>query len=360
MKPGYAINNNKNFSVKTQLTSLLLAVLLLLSLSAHAQINIPLHKGLRPSFSTEPLNLTMQRDIDNTRDAFRISAVIASKSTFNFQDTASINKDSIDKLTKKQLTDLDYRIKPLLNIQRQQATYATVAQLNKISRFQPIISAGVSNIFQNQRGNAVGSISLGLQYRATNFNPVLVNEDEADYKIDPHYLYVAWSTSTAKSDDSANVLKTIVFPELAKSDFIIGWHRDVIKGNILRGWTAELTFTTYKDSTNKYLSRSESLIGGHFWAFTGTIPGLNVPAGLKILAYGNVINIDPKYNRDLQIITNGAKLHNTFFNLGCRIQAEVNGANIFFNGKYILNPHGEVESPDLLRFVYTIGTLVSL
>gem|GEM_PF-3406520 len=351
---------------------------------AYSQINIPLHKGLRPTtgWSQKLPTTHLSDNIDSATNSYRerllqrhkelandnFDAQSTSYSEFRniprssemiskFMTLDSVGKLSYANLEKGDKQYVDSLISKVKNRYANIETYKTAALLNENSRYQPLISGGVNNIVQNGQ-SAIGSINIGLQYRISKFRTG--KTDKSGQRIDPHYVYVAWNASTAKSADSSNIFKAILFPELAKSDFIIGWHRDVIKGDFVFGWMAEVSLNTYKDSTNQKLFRSESFTGGYQVTFLGNLPNVNLPAGLKVLAYGNVINIDPKYNEGLNALINNTPIHNTFFNLGLRVQAEVNGANLFFNGKYILNPHGDVTSPDLVRFVYTVGALVGL
>lgn len=346
---------------------LLLLLIMLGGMDAYGQLNIPLHKGLRPinNLKGELPNVRMQYLMDSAEKRLRNDAALKMRREhLQSSDTSSDQPQPFSMLTKKEQDMIDEQIGPELNKYKEEATYRTVAILNEqTSRIQPLITGGINNIFQGSYG-ATGNLSLGLQYRITSFRPDFkTNNNDAKknkYRIDPHFIYTAWSTATAKSADSANIFKSIIFPELAQSDFIVGWHHDIIEGNFVRGWMAEASFTSYKDTAGKVLFRSENLTGGYWVSFTGNLPSLNVPAGFKALLYFNVVNIDPKYNDGLNKATDTAAMHNTFFNAGIRIQAEVNGASLFFNGKYILNPQHNVVNPDFVRFVYTVGTLVSL
>lgn len=337
--------------------------------NAYAQVNIPIFKGLRryDDVTAEPYNITLQKNVK----AEEIK-LLSEKATMRIQE---MNNDSLNqeliKINSTGFVNLQYKSKfKLLSAEdrrdidtdameelkqiKEKEVQKIVDELNEeTSRFQPLVTGGINNITQDGNSAAVGNLALGMQYRITAFK-------NKGTKIDPHYIYAVWNASTAKSDDSANIMKAVLFPEIAKNDFIVGWHRDVIVDNQIRGWYAEASFTTYKDTTNTHLFRSESFLAGYQWAVTGNIPGVNWPGGFKVQAYGNVINIDPKYNEGLEKVTNGVVVHNTFFNLGCRIQAEINKATLFFNGKYILNKSTTDMNPDFVRFVYTVGTVVSL
>ncbi len=321
---------------------------------------MPVHKGLKPvlGFTTEIPTIRAQRLIDSTEKSLRN---LTAKRLFTTDrigapgSTSNIPAPTYSSLRKASRKKVDTEIHSQIAEYKDQRHFEAETILNEgTSRFQPLISGGLSNIMNNGRSSSIGSITLGLQYRITNF------KQRSGNKIDPHYIYAAWNTSTAKSNDTASFIKTVTFPELAKSDFILGYHNDIIEGNFVRGCLAEISFTTYRDTANTHLFRSESLLLGYQVSFLGNLPNLIVPAGFKALLYGNIINVDPKYNSGYNSLTAESDIHNTFFNLGLRVQADVNGATLFFNGKYILNPHKNITNPDLIRFVYTIGTLVSL
>jgi hypothetical protein len=290
--------------------------------------------------------------IDSSRDNLREG--IAREFQFkNFNSADNETQDKIDSMVTEKLWSI-----------KAYETDNTVEFLNEnTSRFQPLITGGVGDVNQQSITGSAGSgiVTLGLQYRITRFKAKMLSKSR--YVVDPHYIYVAWNALAAKSDDSSNILKRVLFPELTKNDFILGYHHDVTEGNFTRGIFGEVSFATYNDtltSVKDSLFRTQNFTLGYQVSFTGNLPNLNVPAGFKAQVYCNIINIDPKYNAGVRRVTKNENLHHTFFNIGARIQAEVNGATLFFNGKYILNPHGGVSDPDLVRFVYTVGTLVSL
>ncbi|RYZ51435.1 MAG: hypothetical protein EOP49_11745 [Sphingobacteriales bacterium] len=355
---------------------LLLSTIALASVNiAGAQVHTPLHKGLRPvtNATGTPLNVQMVQRVDSVERALQYNAALdlgmlrlvspntlvvlhqspgeKAVDTIRF-DIVAGKSSALALLSDKQRDTIESSIAPYIRAYRRQELMTTALQLNEAtSRFQPLIAGGLTNILQP--GSSSGNLTLGVQFRLT---PFKVKGDV----IDPHYLYAAWSASTAKSGDTSNLLKSIVFPELAKNDFIFGWKHESIKGNLVKGLFAEVRLTTFADTSKKWLFRSESLVAGYQWAFMGSLPLLQVPAGFRIQPYLNVVNIDSKYREGLDKATNNVPVYGTFFNVGCRIQADIGGAALFFNGKYILNKQGELKEPDMVRFVYTIGTAVAL
>lgn len=333
----------------------LLALAMLINGMAAAQVNIPIHKGqtsLLGRASGVPSLRLVQR-IDSARTSMRYE--VMGKQEKTLPDGTDRSSRAFFMLPKSQRKNIDSNITVTLDNFKDIAYENAAEQLNEdASWIQPLLSAGLNNIVRNGNSTAIGNLTIGAQIRITPF------KQTTDHRIDPHFIYVAWNTSSVKSADSNNILKTLVFPELAKNDFIIGWHNEVYKGNITRGWAAEISLSTYKDSSGTKLFRSENFTFGYKWGFSDNLPHLNVPAGFQLFPYCNVINIDPKYNSSYGLITGNIPIHNTFFSLGLRVQAEISGATLYFNGKYIMNKHGDVSDPDLIRFVYTVGTLVAL
>lgn len=225
-----------------------------------------------------------------------------------------------------------------------------VDEMNRTKRWRPIASLGISGI-ENGLSTSKGVAQVGVAIRVTNYKLC------SNGWIDPAFVYAIYNVRTAVSNDTGSIQKSFLFPELNKRDFTLGWYSEFRRGRLKISPMAEFSLNKITDSTGtKHFVSNNFVIGAKFeiGAVADSINGF-----LSIFPYHAIINVDPKY-KDYELILKEAGAHHTFHCLGMNVTAEVNRVLLFCNMKYILNKEKEIISPDLKRFVYTVGTLVAL
>jgi len=224
--------------------------------------------------------------------------------------------------------------------------------LNQSSPVKVILNGAISNM-ENLK-QSYGSLAAGLQFRLTKYK---VGKNNS---IDPRFIYVMFNTKTATSPDSSSIQKTFLFPELNKRDFVLGYYSETIKNDWSYGPVAEFSMNRFVDTSDNKTFVSQCFLAG--WkvskAFKITSPNLNV--FLQFFPYYSVINVDPKFSKDYTGLLKEENIHATYHSIGLQTSVQIDNAVLFCNMKYILNKARGIQSPDLVRFIYTIGTSVSL
>jgi hypothetical protein len=225
-----------------------------------------------------------------------------------------------------------------------------VKKLNESNSFTPVVTAGVSNLENSKQ--TYGSLSFGLQFRLSKYKLTKNNW------IDPHFLYLIFSAKTASSPDSSSIQKTFMFPELNKRDFVIGYFWQFQKNDWTIAPTFEFSLNRFADTSNKKNFVSQSLTAGV--RFQKSLNFQNLKSFVSLYPYYSLITVDKKYSEDYEDLIKETKIPSTFHSFGLHVSAQFPNAILFCNMKYILNKEGELKSRDLKRFIYTIGTLLSL
>ena len=260
------------------------------------------------------------------------------------------NVDTDDKGNQKILAVTDSLYKKYTDSTEKQSLTAIVKKLNETSPFTPLLTAGVANLENTKQ--TYGSLSLGLQFRLSDFK-VTNNK-----WIDPHYLYLMFSAKTATSPDSSSIQKTLIFPELNKRDFVLGYFWQFQKNEWAISPTFEFSLNRFSDTANSKSFVSQSFTTG--LRVQKSFSFQNINSFVSLFPYYSLINVDKKYSEDYKELIKESKIPNTFHSLGLNASAQFPNAILFCNMKYILNKEGELKSRDLRKFVYTIGTLLSL
>lgn len=227
---------------------------------------------------------------------------------------------------------------------------ALIDTLNKRSPVEPIVTAGVTNLENTKQ--AYGSLSFGVQFRLSKHKRIGKNW------IDPQYLYLMFSAKTATSPDSSSIQKTFMFPELNKRDFVLGYFWNFIREDWTVAPTFEFSLNRFVDTAIKksFVSQSfnlgcrvqKSFVMGKQQSFVSLYP------------YYSLITVDKKYATDYKLLIGEPTIPSTFHSVGLHISAQIPNAILFCNMKYILNKEGDLQSRDLKRYIYTIGTLLAL
>ncbi len=232
-------------------------------------------------------------------------------------------------------------------------------EMNESSRFTPVFSIGL-NGFENFN-NLSGEASVGAIYRLSKYK--LIQNNKGDYIIDPLYCYGLTGVRTAKSSDSNNLVKTFLFPEIGKRDLVFGIifsERSNITRHMNYTWLTELSLNRFNDVANKKSYQTQSLMVGFKFTKTSLTDITDRNNWLEFFPYYMLIYTDPKYADDLAKYLNLSMLPTTVHTLGCRTTFQTNNAQFFCNMKYVLNDSKGINNPDLIRFVYTIGTNINL
>ncbi|MBX2906625.1 MAG: hypothetical protein KF744_11340 [Taibaiella sp.] len=252
------------------------------------------------------------------------------------------------------MTDLVYE--DLMMTAEDSATQALVDTFNKIVPVKVLATGGISKIEDVKQ--STGNLSFGLQFRLSEFRRV--TSGRAKNWIDPHYLYIMFNAKTASSSDTNSIQRSFLFPELSRRDFVLGYFWQFLKDD----WSIEPTFegslNRYADTSNSQMFRSESFLIGAKFAKSFTLPGLGIVSGFQLFPYYNIINVDSKYWTDYTAMVGATNSHPTFHNIGMQAVVQVDKAFIFCNMKYVLNKSDSNLNPDFVRFVYTLGGMVSL
>ena len=236
-----------------------------------------------------------------------------------------------------------------------------VLALNNESHVHFIAAGGISNIDDLRK--ATGNLSIGLQFRLSD-NKRVAGGAFKNW-IDPHYLYIMFNTRTGTSSDSEILVRTFLFPELHKRDFVIGYFWHLEKNDFGIEPLFEASLSRYSDSAKTKMFRTESFILGtkFYKRFAIPVNKDTVNAVVQLFPFYNLINVDPKYFTDYeQLMSPSGKdnLHPTYHSVGMQAMVQIDNIMLFCNMKYVLNKGRDIDNPDLKRFVYTIGSMITL
>lgn len=248
----------------------------------------------------------------------------------------------------KALSDSLYKIYEK-NLDRQELI-SIVSKLNESSPFIPMVTAGVTNLENTKQ--SYGSLSFGIQFRLSKYKLTKNNW------IDPHYLYLMFSAKTATSPDSSSIQKTFMFPELNKRDFVLGYFWQLQKNDWTIAPSFEFSLNKFVDTANKKSFVSQSFSAGVRIQKSFSFEKTN--SFVSLYPYYSLITVDKKYSTDYQALIGEPSIPSTFHSLGLHVSAQIPNAILFCNMKFILNKEGDLQSRDLKRYVYTIGTLLTL
>jgi hypothetical protein len=322
-------------------------ILLLLSLFAIQNIRAQTILPASRSFKTERGQFISDYQNKAKIDTTAILKKIANKTDF-FLKTMTLDSFRINQGNFMQLTDSLYKIytDTLKNIE----LLSLVNKLNESSPFVPVLTAVVTNL-ENTR-QTYGSLSLGFQFRLSKYK--LTKKGW----VDPHYLYLLFSTKTATSPDSSSVQKTFMFPELNKRDFVLGYYWEFLKNHWTVAPTFEFSLNRFVDTANQKSFVSQSFNTGIRIQKSFSFEKVN--SFVSLYPYYSLITVDKKYAQDYQFLIGEPSIPSTFHSVGLHISAQVPNAILFCNMKFILNNEGDLKSRDLKRYIYTIGTLLNL
>jgi hypothetical protein len=316
--------------------------------------------------------------------------LIAIKKVFeNITNDISVTNDNLGKATEKdnlnkKLADLKNKLDSLKQLRLKNLDSVNLAilhfkdaeldslacRLNRTPNFIISGTGGVANVTEAKTLD--GNFSVGVKIRLSQYKRI-GNKGW----IDPLWMYMLFNTKTHRTEDSANLAKTILFPEISKRDFVLGfeWHFHHDTTGISIVPTAELSLnrykTTYADSTSKSIDnnlkeyRTESgLIGIKFSKLgTFTIGTQTLTAGCQLFPYYSVVNIQTKYQPAYLTGMRSSSTSETpitLHSLGLQAILQTSDFMIYCNMKYVLNPHDTHRVSDMRGFVYSVGTIVNV
>lgn len=229
-----------------------------------------------------------------------------------------------------------------------------IDSLNNKPAFSIIGNAG-AGILESIK-NATGNINIGFNFRISKYQQYKPKRYAA------FYLAAMWNTKIANSNDSGSIAKNYLFPEIAKRDFVLSIYKQYVRESWSMAPIFEIALNTYKDSSGNKSFQSQSLLLGTRFSkeFSIEIAKEEIPVSLILLPYYNIINVDSKYAANHQALLKEAAPYASLHAIGMQTIVQIDKLNLFCNMKYILSNSSKIENPDLKRFVYTIGTLISL
>lgn len=233
------------------------------------------------------------------------------------------------------------------------AYQAELDTLNQSPSIIPILTGGVVNLESIKE--SYGLLTFGMVYRLSKYK---ITKKQW---FDPHFIYVMFNIRSALSPDSNSIRKSFLFPEINKRDFVVGYFWQFRKNGWSLAPTGEFALNRLSDSSNSKSFVSQSFILGiKIQKAFNQASGAPAPTFFEFFPFYNLINVDPKYFDDYSYLTGETHIPTTFHSLGLNISAQLPNGIFFCNMKYILNKSKEIKSPDLIRFNYTLGTLLAL
>ena len=124
-----------------------------------------------------------------------------------------------------------------------------VDTLNQSSNVAFIATGGINNLENIKQ--SYGHLGIGLLFRLSKYKLTKNNW------IDPHFVYVIFNAKTATSPDSNSILKTFLFPELNKRDFVLGYFWEFRRNDwsIAPNFEVSLNRNTDSSNTKTFLSQ---------------------------------------------------------------------------------------------------------
>jgi hypothetical protein len=207
---------------------------------------------------------------------------------------------------------------------------------------------------------------------------------DTTYKLyQSNLFYFLFNPVPANSNDSDNISKTFLFPELSKKDFTVGFEkifplvrpRDMTLNttgfrNTTISCFTELSTSHYDTGENYF--RTWCAMAGAKLSFQGMISGLNF--GFQVIPYYSLISVEQKYFNalNLDLISKGTAELDTLphkgippatHSVGLNFKASISSFEIFANIKYVLNDkinyNPNITDPDLKNTVITVGLLIN-
>ncbi len=210
------------------------------------------------------------------------------------------------------------------------------------------VQGGINNVetFTRLSGNA----SLLGVFRISKFK-----FRDKSYKIlDPNYIYIGFNTRTAFSDDTALLVKTFLFPELNKRDFIIGFFTNSL--NNATGW--ETSFLAEFSLNKHFIDKRSSMFNSTSIKFgmekKKTFTNQN-NIWISFSPYVNIIHVDEKNEQTYNALFKETNLPSTYVANGIIITLGSPTTNLFCDIKYVGNMNAGISNNDLKGMVYTIG-----
>lgn len=294
------------------------------------------------------------KDTSVLQDARRTAAIISNN--FNARFEAANLKNDSDKKSRIEIMRKVQRVydsvyKAKLDEAYEDMLPTLVNKLDSLPAITPAITAGVSNLENTKQ--SYGSLALGFQFRLSKYK---VGKKGW---IDPHFVYLLFSTKTATSPDSSTIQKTFMFPDLNKRDFVMGYYWLLMKKDWSVSPLFEFSLNRFSDTAiKKNFVSTNFLLGIKFQKSFDQDGGIT--PFISFFPYYSLISVDKKYAVDYKKMIGEEEIPTVFHSLGLQVSCQVTKGILFCNMKYILNKEGDIKSPELKRFIYTIGTMIGL
>jgi hypothetical protein len=291
----------------------LMAAIAMIATAADAQQLIPLSSRpvARKVSSTLKVNSSNQLD-----------SILKSDPTINF----AFVKDSIIKLYKNVFKE---------DTSRKDDADVQLIGMGGLSNLENISAAG-------------GNLSVGVMF-----------------KTSPRTnTYLMFNTRTGSTADTASLVKTFLFPDIARRDFTIGIEYISRIGNdFLFIPFVEFSLNRYKvgnDSMSNSFRTTSAIAGFKLGKSYKVKVGDDIKKfGFSINPYYNIISTDPKFFANYNNMLGETNLPPTFHTIGVNAVLDITHVSLFANMKQVLNTTTNIANGDLKGFNYVIGTLIS-
>lgn len=176
--------------------------------------------------------------------------------------------------------------------------------------------------------------------------------------------YLMFNTRTGSTADTASLVKTFLFPDIARRDFTIGFeYVSKIGNDFFFIPFAEFSLNRYKvgnDSISNSFRTTSAIAGFKLGKSYKVKVGDDIKAfGFSINPYYNIISTDPKFFSNYNNMLGETNLPPTFHTLGVNAVLDITHVSLFANMKQVLNNTNNITNGDLKGFNYVIGTLIS-
>ncbi|MGN6475712.1 MAG: hypothetical protein ACTHKV_00700 [Flavipsychrobacter sp.] len=315
-------------------------VMILIVSNIQAQQLLPLTAKKHGHIPVDPKLEENKKMLVKQRDSLKMKLL-----TFEdegLRESLDLKRDQIKDLSMKQaILDMD----------------TTIKYLNNSSNVMLSVTGGLSGLEKVVSGNA----AINATFRVSKYKPW-------GKWIDPAYIYMGFNAKTNTSGDSGVLDKAILFPQINKRDFVLGFIWEFY--NPSSNWdiqaVGELSLNRYKyavDSAKSDFFYTQSLLAGLKFSKTGTvtISDSSIVAGFQLFPYISIINVQVKdWDKYSVAFDNNKSLAPTWNCVGMQAILQISSVMLFCDMRYIMNKDDSNRPYNMRGFNYTIGTMVAV